>query len=359
MKKAIASTLAAVVFCAAFAGAQQLLTPKYMSKPFEGALTAEYYNDSHRNDVLIIGDCEVYENISPVTLWEEYGIPSYIRGNAKQLMWQSRAMLEDALRCETPKVVVLSVLGMMYGEPQRDSEPYNRMTIDGLRLSRAKYDVVKESVLPDEQPLSYLLPLLRFHDRWSELTSEDLRYFFRRKPVSVNGFVMRADVKAPGWIPDPVLLPRYDFGQQAMDALDAITALCEKNDIQLVLFKAPSLTPYWYDEWDEQIIDYAARHHLAYLNALTAQDEIGLDYGEDTYDAGQHLNLSGAEKMARYLGAWLTEQCPGLTDRRGDSNYSAQWEEISERYRAWRAAQEKELAETGSVTSLMLYQTIK
>lgn len=30
--------------------------------------------------MIFIGDCELYENISPVTLWEEYGINSYIRG---------------------------------------------------------------------------------------------------------------------------------------------------------------------------------------------------------------------------------------------------------------------------------------
>ena len=62
--------------------AQALLMPKYMSNVKEGALIAEYYKAPKNNDVIFIGDCEVYENISPVTLWQEYGITSYPRQRA-------------------------------------------------------------------------------------------------------------------------------------------------------------------------------------------------------------------------------------------------------------------------------------
>ena len=81
--------------------AQALLMPKYMSNVKEGALIAEYYKAPKNNDVIFIGDCEVYENISPVTLWQEYGITSYIRGSAQQLIWQSYYLLEETLRYET------------------------------------------------------------------------------------------------------------------------------------------------------------------------------------------------------------------------------------------------------------------
>ena len=104
--------------------AQALLMPKYMSNVKEGALIAEYYKAPKNNDVIFIGDCEVYENISPVTLWQEYGITSYIRGSAQQLIWQSYYLLEETLRYETPKAVVFNVLSMKYNEPQ--NEAYNR-----------------------------------------------------------------------------------------------------------------------------------------------------------------------------------------------------------------------------------------
>ena len=104
---------------------QRLLVPKYMSDIPEGALIAEYYNETVAHDVVFVGDCEVYENFSPITLWKEYGISSYIRGSAQQLIWQSYYLLEDVYRYETPQVVVFNVLSMKYGEPQ--SESYNRL----------------------------------------------------------------------------------------------------------------------------------------------------------------------------------------------------------------------------------------
>ena len=118
--------------------AQALLMPKYMSNVKEGALIAEYYKAPKNNDVIFIGDCEVYENISPVTLWQEYGITSYIRGSAQQLIWQSYYLLEETLRYETPKAVVFNVLSMKYNEPQ--NEAYNRMPFpeSTLRASRIR-----------------------------------------------------------------------------------------------------------------------------------------------------------------------------------------------------------------------------
>ena len=347
LKKIISLALCIAIFFLALFGAQNLLMPKYMAESREGRLTREYYQDSHQNDLLIIGDCEVYENISPITLWEEYGIPSFIRGNAKQLMWQSCAMLEDALRYETPKVVLLSALAMMYGEPQRDSEAYNRLALDGMRWSRTKYEAIRASMLPDENVASYFLPILRFHDRWSELDKTDLQYFFAKRQVGIAGFVMRSDVLPFDWIPGPKPLPSYDFGDMAWEYLDNFTALCKEKNIQLVLFKAPSLTPHWYAEWDEQIALYARAHDLVYLNALDKLDEIGLDFAVDTYDAGLHLNRQGAEKMARYLGEYLREHCPALTDRRGEEALEQDWAMKSSQYYAMQAAQEREIAESG------------
>ena len=98
--------------------ADLLLRPKYMGDVTEGALTAEYYEAYGDHDVLFVGDCEVYENFSTVQLWKEFGINSFIRGGAQQLVWQSYYLLEDALRYETPDVVVFNVLSLMYNEPQ-------------------------------------------------------------------------------------------------------------------------------------------------------------------------------------------------------------------------------------------------
>ncbi|MBQ1579695.1 MAG: hypothetical protein IIZ86_01010, partial [Firmicutes bacterium] len=136
--------------------ADLLLRPKYMGDVTEGALTAEYYEAYGDHDVLFVGDCEVYENFSTVQLWKEFGINSFIRGGAQQLVWQSYYLLEDALRYETPDVVVFNVLSLMYNEPQ--NEAYNRMALDGMRWSKTKWDAINASMCEGENMIEYIFP---------------------------------------------------------------------------------------------------------------------------------------------------------------------------------------------------------
>ena len=117
-KKHVLLTAALIAGAAVLLLLQALLMPKYMGDIKEGALIAEYYDNAGSNDVVFIGDCEVYENFSPITLWEEYGITSYIRGSAQQLIWQSYYLMEETFRYETPQVMVFNVLSMKYDTPR-------------------------------------------------------------------------------------------------------------------------------------------------------------------------------------------------------------------------------------------------
>lgn len=243
---------------------QKLLMPKYMSDIVEGALTEEYYEETTDHEVIFVGDCEVYENFSPITLYEEFGITSYIRGSAQQLPWQSYYMLEDTLRYEKPKVAVFNVLALKYDEPQ--SEAYNRMTIDGMKFSSSKLGAIQASMTEQENMLDYLFPILRYHSRWSDLSSDDFKYMFKKDKISHNGYYMRVDVRPVKGFPEPDKLADYTLGSNAMKYLDKMRVLCEENGVEFVLVKSPSLFPHWYDEWDEQIEAYAEKYGLDYFN---------------------------------------------------------------------------------------------
>lgn len=327
---------------------QELVTPKYVSGIVEGSLIEEYYREKGNHDVIFIGDCEVYESFSPITLWEKYGITSYIRGSAQQLIWQSYYLLEETLKYEKPEIVVFNVLAMQYDEPQK--EAYNRLTLDGMKLSWTKLKAIKASMMEDEKLLDYIFPILRYHSRWSELTKEDFKYLFKKKKLFHNGYYMRVDVRPVTSIPAAKKLPNYEFGERAYYYLDRMVELCKENDIDLVLVKVPSLYPHWYDEWEEQMEDYAEKHDLLYINYLELVEEIGIDYDTDTYDAGLHMNLSGAEKISKHFGQFLKENFD-LTDYRGDEKLSKLWREKVEFYYQMRDKQYQELQEYGYLKS--------
>lgn len=323
-KKAILKyIITAVVICVSLFFLQKLVQPKYMSDVVEGRLIAEYYDEEKDHDVIFVGDCEVYENFSPKVLWEEYGINSYIRGSAQQLIWQSYYLLEDTLRYEKPDVVIFNILSMMYDEPQK--EAYNRMTIDGMKWSMSKVKSIQASMTEREEFLDYVFPILRYHSRWNELSKEDITYMFDAPNVSFNGYYMRVDVKPAENIPEGKILADYRFGDNSYYYLDKMVELCEKEGVELIFVKAPSLYPYWYPEWEEQMEEYAAEHGIRYINFLENVEETGVDFAVDTYDAGLHMNLSGAEKITRYLGDVLSEEV-GLEDRRGEEKLQKIWE---------------------------------
>lgn len=329
---------------------QRILMPKYVSEALDGRLVAEYYDSAQNHDVVFVGDCEVYENISPVKLWQDYGISSYVRGSPQQLIWHSYYLMEETLRYETPKAFVFNVLSMKYGQPQ--NEAYNRLALDGMKWSQSKVNSINASMTEEEDFLSYVFPLLRFHARWSELQAEDFEYAFKKVPqLSINGYLMRVDVDGIDQLRKGQELSDYTIADVCWEYLDKMRTLCQENGVELILMKAPTNTPkcYWYNQWDVQVKAYAEKHGLRYYNFLENIDEIGLDYNTDTYDQGFHLNLSGAEKLSTYFGKILVEELE-LTSHHGDATYEPVWTELTRQYNRIKEIQENLLKENGKLT---------
>lgn len=343
----IAGVLALVLVLDA---AQRILTPKYVSEAQDGRLVAEYYDSAKNHDVVFVGDCEIYENISPVTLWQEYGISSYMRGSPQQLIWHSYYMMKDTLRYETPKAFVYNVYSMKYAVPQ--SEPYNRLALDGMEWSSVKSEAINASMMEDESYLSYLFPLLRYHSRWSELTAEDFRYAYSDTPqLSINGYLMRADVDGIEELAKDIEGFEKPIGEICWEYLDKMRLLCQENGVEFILMKAPTNTEkyHWYASWDKAVKAYAEEHGLRYYNFLENIEEIGLDYTTDTYDRGAHLNLAGAEKLAKYFGRILRDEVK-IQGHTGDAAYEATWADLTDKYNRIRAQQEKLIKENGKLT---------
>lgn len=441
-RKIAVGAVSLAVAVALFFGLQRLVVPKYAGDtPLEGNFTAEYYGEETEHDVIMVGDCEVYENFDPMVLWKENGITSYIRGNAQQLVWQSYYMLEDTLKYEKPKVVIYNVQSLTHGEPQR--EEYNRMCLDGMKWSKTKADAINASMCKGENFLDYVFPLLRYHSRITDLTKNDIKYYLEPRKITHNGYYMRidtlpasqSDVADPSWllgteeekkaaqsgeneiidpwaaidegqeddaseteraateegndageedstdveddvIDDPwadiegaeesgeedgsdIVEPGTDtaqssgegdkkFSSYAMNYLDKMRKLCEKEGITLLLVKAPSLAPQWYDGQNQQVLDYAEKHGLAYINFYDLLEETGIDYETDTYDGGLHMNYSGAKKLSHYLGNYLKNHMK-WEDHREDTNLSKVYEEKLQFQEEMKKAQQKELDKYGEI----------
>ena len=324
-KKTIVPIVAVVlVFLVLLGLATRLLQPKYMTDLVEGSMLSQYYREAGGHDVIFVGDCEMYANISPMELYREQGITAYVRGSSQQLIWQSYYVLKETFKHETPKAVVYNVNAMRYGEPI--SEAFHRLTIDKMKWSKEKVDMIQASMMEEEDFWSYVFPILRYHSRFDELTEEDFQYFFKTKDTTWNGHLMNKNVKPLEELPAQRILADYSFPEICWDYLERMRKLCLEYDVELILVKAPSVYPFWYEEFDAQIQEYADRHGLAFYNFLDYGEETGIDYSTDTYDAGLHLNLSGATKLSVFFAGILAEN-HNIPDHRMDPDVAAVYNE--------------------------------
>ena len=127
-------------------------------------------------------------------------------------------------------------------------------------------------------------------------------------------------------------MPDYTLPEICFEYIDKMNSLCKENRAELVLVKAPtnSWKYWWYDEWDKQICDYAEREKIDYYNFI-GNEEIGIDWSQDTYDGGVHLNVWGAEKMTYYFGRILAEGY-GIESQKENKKLADAWEEKLELY---------------------------
>lgn len=319
MKKIIKYIVICLIFILLFIFLNILVQPKYKEDLVEGSFISDYYKSNFDHEVIIIGDCEVYANFSPLEMYQQDGIKAYVRGNSQQMLWQSYYVLKETLKYEHPKLVVLSV-GAMRNGSDMINEAYNRLALDKMKWSKEKMEMIKASMSDEENFLDYVFPILRYHSRIGDLTKEDFAYLFKDKKVTYNGFLINKEVKGLENLPTKRRLSNYEFPPENMDYLNKIIDLCKEEDIDLLLMKAPSLYPYWYDEQDEIIKNIALDKDVDYINLVNYIDEIGLDFDYDTYDGGLHLNLNGAIKNSKFFSTYLKEHYE-LKDFRDDEAY--------------------------------------
>ena len=210
-------------------------------------------------------------------------------------------------------------------------------------------------MMEEEDFWSYVFPILRYHSRFDKLTAEDVQYLFREKDNTFNGYQMNTEIRPMESLPTKRPLADYRFGDICYEYLDKMRELCESKGVELILIKAPSQYPYWYEEYDAQIEAYAEEHGLKFYNFVESVDDIGLDFWVDTYDAGLHLNLTGATKMSRYFADILVRD-HGIPDRSIEPEVSAVYKAKLQQYDAAvvAAASKSKQKDTAQAVSFLL-----
>ena len=257
-------------------------------------------------DVLFVGDSYSYTSVIPPEIWSSRGYTAYTSGTNDQPLDYTLVMLRRAFQNQNPKVVVLEA-----------SPIYREITRFEQMLAG----------------LETFFSVFRYHDRWKSLRKEDLFH--------LPEYTLTKDYKGYRYYtkiepaPDPEksnMIPTEEsekIPRSSIRYIKEIKDFCEKHGALLVLISAPN-TKYWDYPHHNGIAALAGEIGCEYTDLNLEADSIGIDWGYDTCDKGDHLNHAGAVKSTRFLTDYLAS-LDLLEDHRGDPDYS-EWDRCLAKY---------------------------
>ena len=222
-------------------------------------------------DVLVLGDSESFTSISPYRLWEKQKITSYVCGQTGQQISEAYYLMKRAFQKQRPDLVILET-NELFTHANLVEELRMAVTEDEMSAEEALRTAV---ILPDE--------------------------------VSWRGFEIRkgcrpcerTDCMEAGE-PQPLVFSIRHY-------LKKIQSFCRKEGSQLLLLSVPS--PKNWNAAKHQIVsEYAREEGIDFLDLNPLTQDLKIDWKTDSYDGGDHLNLSGAEKVTDYLGEYLKQR---------------------------------------------------
>ena len=327
---------------------QRLLVPKWnYPRMYENVSYAQetfYGQEKQVDEVLLFGTSHMEFGISPMELYKDYGITVYNLGLSAERISGTYFLLQQALKTQNPKVVVIDCSALFLRDNDENAWRYilDNMPPGSNKVSMAlAYDefmtklngpdtlemdgssVNAPSFLPGMKRLcgilesenirSALFPVIRYHTRWEELGKTDFRDFFPNASYFSAGYFLHPIKVATGYTLEQMnglaeefsaSTVREDFtytggsiyrteendplyevkiSEDNKQWMERIAELCKNNSIQLLLTKMPSICyPNVYPSaWTQERYRYMKEY---------SKDQ-GFDYFDLLYDTDIGLNI--------------------------------------------------------------------
>lgn len=302
----------------------------FKPKHYDGNIMMDsfYAQADNSIDVLVIGSSHTFVDVNTGTLWNEYGVPSFVIGGSLQPFWNSYYYLREAVKTQTPRLVILEALACNIDNEENDPTViFNN--VYGMHWNMDKLESIRASVSNTEGLVDIGLFFESFHNRYNELSLMDVSSDYGDTVRTENNkgfydYFLDYFCARPEFDDDVVPIP---FVNKEEYYYRLIIEYCQENNIPLLIMVSPdggynnvARAHYLYAE------EIADEYGVDFVDFNNYYDEIGLDFANDFADIG-HLNQFGNRKFTSYLGEYITENFD-LVDRSNDtSGLYDSWEE--------------------------------
>lgn len=280
-------------------------------------------------DILCLGSSHTFENINPDVMWKEYGYAAFDLCSSVQPMWNTYYYLKEALKTQTPQLVVLDAFCVNETREYLDDSRIIK-GISGLKWSVNKVQALMVSA-PRERWFEFGIECIQNHNRYKgDLSKEDFceykgnpEYYTVWKGMG-NNFNTQALEK-------PQII--NDGSKRALPAKTEwyyrkIIELCQQENIPMLIVVSPYAG---YVAQHMQMYNEAAAiandYGVEFINFNEYYDQINLDFTTDIADQ-DHLNYIGNVKYTEYLADYISTYY-NVSDRKTDG---------TEKYDSWDKA---------------------
>tara|TARA_Y100001970_G_scaffold80605_1_gene102346 strand:+ start:6536 stop:7840 length:1305 start_codon:yes stop_codon:yes gene_type:complete len=270
------------------------------------------YNNNTNIDILFMGSSHTYTGINPNVLDDLIGLESFILGSASQNIIQTYFNLVEVLKYKNPKLIIIG-LNSIITNKEKTKLGYYYENLDGMKLTINKYQSIKNT-LDSKYYVEAFLPLAREHFNWKDLKDINTKYLrthFKNEAYTNKGHNALEPIFTQNDFLESIKKRKendksYLVNNENLDYLQKISFLCRKNDIQLLVFKTPTLREIDLNtNLDILINHYSEESNFLYLNLGHFFTDLRLNY-LDFYDSG-HLSKTGAKKVTKHLAHFLIE----------------------------------------------------
>lgn len=252
-------------------------------------------------DVLVVGDSLSYTAFSPMEMWQQEGISSFVCGQSGQKIQETYDILLTAFEKQSPRLVVMESNLLFRGKPGIEGAQ------ETLEMLGNRY-----------------FPVFRGHDIWKTWVTNKTY-----GEESFKGFSFRCHIKS--YSSSQKNEKTAQIADRTVDYMEKIAKLCREHDAKLLIVSVPSPANYNPARLDA-VRKMARKVDADYLDLNDRQQELSINWKTDTLDRGDHLNLLGAQKVSRFMGRFMANHYH-LPDRRTEKDYS-DWNQLAGKYQA-------------------------
>lgn len=299
----------------------------FMFKSRDGIynLDAFYKQEENSIDLLIVGSSHTTVDIDSGLLWDESGISSYTLWGSGQPIWNSYFYMKEALKTQTPKLIILEGYTLSIEYDYGDSSSIIKNTY-GLKWSNNRIEAIKASV-PEEKYIDYLISVGQYHNRYSEISNEDFEkrndfpYFDEYKGTELS-FANDLSNQKPDIDSFVYQQTNAKMTEKTEYYYRKCIELAQENNIPILV----TISPFPVDNKQYSIFlqakQIAQQYNVEFINGNDFYEEMKLDFSSDFADK-DHLNYKGNSKWTRYLNNFLIKY--KLPNRKSDKKYES-WE---------------------------------